>query len=402
MYLSKHLIGKIEDTLKRFDSSFYFYDLDALKAHLEIVSSELDPNIKLWYACKANPMSAVLKVLRNMKFGVDVASSGELHQVMNAGIRGENIIATGPGKSKEYLHHLLVNNVQTIVLESTNQLAWLDEVSEKLGQKTNALVRIQLDWKEGKSVLGGGAITPFGLGIKDWESVDFSKFKHVNIKGFHVFQWGNIMETSKLNEIWSKTVEDILSFAKAKNLSTEIIDLGGGLGVPYDLTSTGIKFSEVHEILKSVKEKYQLQTIWMELGRYTVAECGYYITKIIDIKNVRGKKLVVTEGGINHAARVALTNQAFPCHALYQSAEDKTEEYQVHGPLCTALDHLGTFDLPANLQIGDRLVFNKAGAYGFTESMPYFLCHELPAEVISYNGDLMIPRPPKTAYDWMI
>ena len=132
MYLSKHLIGKIEDTLKRFDSSFYFYDLDALKAHLEIVSSELDPNIKLWYACKANPMSAVLKVLRNMKFGVDVASSGELHQVMNAGIRGENIIATGPGKSKEYLHHLLVNNVQTIVLESTNQLAWLDEVSEKL------------------------------------------------------------------------------------------------------------------------------------------------------------------------------------------------------------------------------------------------------------------------------
>lgn len=402
MYLSEHLIGKIEETLKRFDSSFYFYDLDALKSHLEVVSGELDPNIKLWYACKANPMSAVLKVLRNMRFGVDVASTGELHQVMNAGIKGENIIATGPGKSKEYLKHLLINNVQTIVLESINQLKWLDEVSNELNQKTNALIRIQLDWKEGKSVLGGDSITPFGLGIKDWKDVDFDQFKNVNIKGFHVFQWGNIMETSKLNEIWSKTVEEILAFAKEKDLSTEIIDLGGGLGVPYDLTSTGINFSEVHDILKDVRQKYQLKTIWMELGRYTVAECGYYVTKIIDIKEVRGKKLVVTEGGINHAARVALTQQAFPCHALYQSQNDETTEYQVHGPLCTALDHLGIFQLPNNLKIGDRLVFNKAGAYGFTESMPYFLCHELPAEVISYNGDLMIPRPPKTAYDWMI
>jgi diaminopimelate decarboxylase len=170
-----------------------------------------------------------------------------------------------------------------------------------------------------------------------------------------------------------------------------------GSGVPYSLDGVDINFSEVHQTLCHIKEKFNLKTIWMELGRYTVANCGYYITKIIDIKEVRGKKLVVTEGGINHAARVALTGQSFPCHALYQDKNDATEKYQVHGPLCTALDHLGDFDLPRNLKIGDRLVFNKAGAYGFTESMPYFLCHELPAEVISYNGDLMIPRPPKTA-----
>jgi len=402
MFLNDYLIKQIEQTIKRFDSSFYIYDLDNLKDHLHKVSDSLDKDIKLWYACKANPMSAVLKVLRNMGFGVDVASTGELHQVMNAGIKGENIIATGPGKSKDYIRHLLLNNVQTIVLESKNQLKWLDEVSLELNQKTNALVRVQLDWKEGKSVLGGDAITPFGLGSADWESVNFHQYENVKIKGFHVFQWGNIMETNKLYEIWSKTVSELLEFAKLKDLSTDIIDLGGGLGVPYDLHSQGINFQEVHDILKKIKDDFNLKTIWMELGRYTVAECGYYVTKIIDIKDVRGKKLVVTEGGINHCARVALTGQAFPAHELYQSKEDETIEYQVHGPLCTALDHLGTFELPTRLKIGDRLVFNKAGAYGYTESMPYFLCHELPAEVILYNGDLMIPRPPKTAFDWMI
>jgi diaminopimelate decarboxylase len=139
----------------------------------------------------------------------------------------------------------------------------------------------------------------------------------------------------------------------------------------------------------------------MELGRYAVAECGQYYTKIVDIKTVRGKNILVTEGGINHIARPALTHQAFPCTS-FKNCDDPLINYNVHGPLCTALDFLGSFDLPSNLQIGDWLVFHQAGAYGFTESMPYFLCHELAGEVIKYRCDLMTPRPPKTSYEWMI
>jgi diaminopimelate decarboxylase len=63
---------------------------------------------------------------------------------------------------------------------------------------------------------------------------------------------------------------------------------------------------------------------------------------------------------------------------------------------------LGEFNLSRDLQVGDWLVFHKAGAYGFTESMPYFLCHGLPGEVIKYNDDIMIPRPPKNSFEWMI
>lgn len=392
---------KIESVIDRFDAPFFLYNLDILKSHLEHMSEGLDPDIKLWYACKANPASAVLKILRNLGFGIDVASSGELHQVLNTGVDPKNVLATGPGKSKEYLKHLIKNGVQTIVLESQNQALWLNEVATELRKKVDCLLRVQLSWNEGKSVLGGDAITPFGISSEEWQQVDFKSLTSLNIRGFHVFQWGNILELSKLEHIWTVTIERVLELSQKINIPCEVLDLGGGLGVHYNFEGENIDFKKVQKLLVELKEKYKLNKIWMELGRYTVAECGTYYTKVLDKKTSRGQDILVCEGGINHIARVALVNQSFPAKAFNNDSKDLTE-YQVHGPLCTALDHLGTFKLPSDIKIGDWLVFHKAGAYGFTESMPYFLCHSLAGEVIYYNGDLMIPRPPKTSYDWMI
>lgn len=394
-------IQKIQKVIDRFDASFFFYNLDALKTHLEYMKEGLDPDIKLWYACKANPMSAVIKILRNLDFGIDVASSGELHQVLNSGVEPKDIIATGPGKSKEYIRHLVKSGVQTIVLESLNQAKWLDEVSLEQNKKVDCLIRIQLEWDEGKSVLGGDEITPFGISCNDWKDFDITKYKGLNIRGFHAFQWGNILDCTQLENIWRKTIEESKKLSSMLNVPMNVLDLGGGLGIPYNFKENSIDFKDIQKILTKLKNEYSLKEIWMELGRYTVGECGYYLTKVIDRKSVRGRDLLVCEGGINHIARVALVNQAFPAKRFDNTDKDFST-FHIHGPLCTALDFLGEFQLPKSTDVGDWIIFHKAGAYGFTESMPYFLCHKLPGEVVYYNGDLMIPRPPKTSYDWMI
>jgi len=399
--METNLNNKIQSVIDRFDAPFFFYNLDILKSHLEYMNDGLDPDIKLWYACKANPASAILKVLRNLGFGIDVASTGELHQVLNTGIDPKNVLATGPGKSKDYLKHLVKSGVQTIVLESHNQAIWLNEVATELNTKVDCLLRVQLDWDEGKSVLGGGEITPFGISASEWQEINLKELSGLNIIGYHVFQWGNILELDKIEIIWTKTIERVLDLSKKLSIPCEVLDLGGGLGMHYNFHGKNIDFKDVQTLLVKLKSKYQLKKIWMELGRYTVAECGMYLTKIIDKKMARNQSILVCDGGINHIARVALVNQSFPAMA-FNNKNPKTESFQVHGPLCTALDKLGTFDLPIDIQIGDWLVFHKTGAYGFTESMPYFLCHSLAGEVVYYKGDLMIPRPPKTSYDWMI
>ena len=390
----------IQTLTQKHDAPFFFYDLDGLDRHLKEIKSILHPEVKVWYACKANPLSNILRVLNENGFGVDVASLGELTQAQAAGLKPHALIATGPAKSKKYLSKMMDAQVSTIVIESINQLKDLNEVAGSRGLKQNVLLRVQLAWDESlKSVLGGSSITPFGLGVEDWKKVNLSEYAHLEVLGLHCFQWGNILDLSKFATIWENTISQCVSLAQYLKIDMKVLDLGGGLGVNYQ-EGTELTFNEVHSLLLTLKEKYQLKEIWLELGRFTVANFGSYLTPIIDIKDVRGKKLMVTEGGINHIARPALVNEAFPCSTLSLSKE-ATETFSVHGPLCTALDFLGDHKLPRNTQVGDWLHFKKVGAYGFNESMPYFLCHDLPGEICLYKGDIIQSRTSVTSASWL-
>lgn len=386
----------IEKLTQQYDSSFYFYDLDGFEKHIKSIKAVLDPSVKIWYACKANPLSKILTILNDNGFGVDVASLGELHQAQTAGVK--KLIATGPAKTPKYLRTLMNAGVSTIVVESIQQLRDLNAVAGELGRKQNVLLRLQLDWTTSlKSVLGGSAITPFGLHPQDWEKEKLSEYAHLNIIGLHCFQWGNILDPHTLAKTWDETISRCVDFANKMNIDLQVLDLGGGLGVSYS-DDRSLSFSHVHELLMGLKDKFQLKEIWLELGRFSIAEFGKYVTRVVDVKDVRGKKIVVTEGGINHMARPALVNEAFPASALSGKAETM---YSVHGPLCTALDYLGDHRFPSDLKSGDWIVFHKTGAYGFTESMPYFLCHELCGEAYLYQGKLHNTREPKSPATWM-
>lgn len=389
----------IQEVIGRFQSPFYFYDLDQFEAHIKNIKSIIHPDVRVWYATKANPMSEILRILTNNGFGIDVASMGELQQAHNAG--ATHLIATGPAKSKAYLARLMHEEVECVVLESINQLRDLNEVAGKLGRKQNALLRVQLDWnEESKSVLGGSAITPFGLGIDDWRTVNIHDYKNVNIQGLHCFQWGNILNLSQLENYWQQTIEACQRLSHEINFEMKIIDLGGGLGLSYS-SDLELNFKDVHDVLMKFKTKYELNQIWLELGRFSIGKFGSYFTRVIDVKSVRGKNIVVTEGGINHMARPALVGEAFPC-SMVESTHTENKTFAVHGPLCTSLDHLGDHELPSTIKPGDWLEFKKTGAYGFTESMPYFLCHNLVGEVFTYENELMIARAPKTNLEWMV
>lgn len=392
---------KLTKVMSRLDSSFYFYNLDHLKSHLQSIAGVIDDDVKMWYACKANPYSGILKIFRNLGFGIDVASLGELNQVIASGVTPDHILSTGPSKSRKYMRELLENDVDVIVLESLNQAYWLDEIASSMGRKPQVLLRVQLAWQGGQSVLGGDAITPFGVEDTEWMKLDRSKTANLDILGFHVFQWGNLMELDRLRKIWWHIGETLTNLSNELKVPLRVVDLGGGLGVPYTFDGNMLDFNDVNEILRDFKREFKPEKVWMELGRFTVAGCGTYFTQVIDRKSVRGKEILVTDGGINHIARPALTGQPFPC-SLFRESNASLQSFQVHGPLCTALDALGTFDLPADAKPGDWLAFSMAGAYGFTEAMPFFLCHNLPAEVTYYNGDLMTPRPVRSSADWLV
>lgn len=391
----------IKEMMNRYQAPFYFYDLDGFEAHIKEIKRITHPDIKVWYATKANPLSEILRIFKQNGFGVDVASYGELRQARSAGLESKDLIATGPAKNKNYLACLMQAEVNAIVIESLNQLKDLNDIAGRLERKQDVLIRIQLDWGGEKSLLGGSDITPFGLTPDDWRKIHISDFPHVNIIGAHCFQWGNILSLSKLQEIWSRTIQESQKLFLDLGLSLRVLDLGGGIGIPYSKDDPELSYKEIHSLLLELKRQYELKEIWLELGRFTIGKFGSYFTKVVDKKTIRGRDLLITEGGINHLGRPALVHESFPCE-LFNKELRNIRSYHIHGPLCTALDFLGVHQLSEDVNVCDWLEFKHTGAYGFTESMPYFLCHGIAGEAFMYNGELVVPRAPKLNIEWTV
>ena len=234
---------------------------------------------------------------------------------------------------------------------------------------------------------------------EDWEQGYFKIWAILKSLGSTLSNGAICLTSKTLNQSRMRPAKSLSIFPE-EIILTSRFRFGGGLGIPYTEDQKAINFSDVSKILLNLKEKYQLKKIWMELGRFAVGECGYYFAKIIDRKKVRGQEILVLNGGINHIARPALVNQFFPCQS-FKNSEMENTKFQIHGPLCTALDYLGTFDLPSDLKQGDWVTFSQVGAYGFTEAMPFSSVTTSPLKVSIIKGTVS-PRPPKTSTDWMV
>ncbi len=387
----------IEATQKKLDASFFLYDLDAMELHLRSLST---PGIRLWYACKANPLSRVIDTAAAAGISFDVASEGELRQVLSRNIQGENILLTGPAKSRSFVETALDAGVKTVVLESIEQAKLVEELASARNKKIDVLLRLQLQWgTEEKSVLGGSSTTVFGLDHEGWVRFEKNQYPHLQVRGVHVFQWGNLLDEARIDSIWNRIADEAMKLSVALQFPLEILDLGGGLGIPYSAEKKPLQFSLLQESLQSIRTKSGAKEVWLELGRYAVGQFGIYVTKILEKKTVREKHFLLCEGGAHHLVRPALVGESFPCTA--SKGGKSLEKFAVHGPLCTALDCLGEFALPGDTKPGDCLIFTQTGAYGFTESMPYFLCHDLPAELVWNKGKLETVREPLKASSWL-
>lgn len=379
---------------------FFIYDLDAMAAHLMQFNV---PGVKFWYATKANPLSQVVRTAFECGFGIDCASAGEFRQALRVGVPPAQILLTGPSKPKKLLKEALQAGLKHFVLESVQQVLDLEALAREMNVKVDALLRLQIAWTETESsVLGGGKVSPFGLDAKGWMSLPLQNFRQVQIRGIHCFQWGNILDSERLLKIWYQTAHEAKTLASNLNLPLEVLDLGGGLGIPYHGESA-LTFEAVQTQLLRLKQELPQTEVWMELGRYAVGPFGNYVTEIVDRKTVQGKEFLVLEGGVHHLVRPALIKEAFPAEVLGQTPGLLAKlEYEVHGPLCTSLDHLGTYTFSNEVKAGDQIVFRHVGAYGFTESMPFFLCHDLPAEFVIRQQKLLCLREWKTPETWLV
>ena len=138
---------------------------------------------------------------------------------------------------------------------------------------------------------------------------------------------------------------------------------------------------------EAIKPNLPEARVVLELGRYIVGECGFYVTRVIDRKQSRGKTFLVVDGGLHHQL-AASGNFGQVIRRNYRVAignridHDPVEEVNVVGCLCTPLDLLASNVVLPECDIGDLVVVFQAGAYGLTASPTAFLSHPAPVEML--------------------
>jgi diaminopimelate decarboxylase len=371
---------------------FFAYDREVMTRRLSTLREALPAGVSIHYALKANPMPAVVGHLASLADGLDVASLGELRIALDSGTDAAKISFAGPGKGDEELRAAIASGI-TLNLESAGELQRTVRIGDELGIMPRVAVRVNPDFelKSSGMKMSGGA-KPFGI---DAEQVPTALRQigesNVHFRGFQIFSGSQNLRPDRLIEAQNATFDLAYRLAENAPSSIEMLNIGGGFGIPYFPGDRHLELGAVGENLalrmEECRQRLGETDVVVELGRYLVGEAGVYICEVIDKKISRGVTYLVTNGGLHHHLAASgnfgqIVRKNFPVFAAHRVAGQPRETVNVVGRLCTPLDLLGERIEIGVMERGDHVVIMQSGAYGFSSSPHRFLSHPAPLEIL--------------------
>jgi diaminopimelate decarboxylase len=396
---------------EKYNTPLYVYDIDILNKKMELLRSSIPAEVDIFFSVKANPNLFFSHFFKKKGWGCEVASKGEFLVALKAGVPPGDIIFAGPGKTKEELEYAVANRIYCINVESHGELQHIVEISKKLKTPVNVGVRINPSYSiKGPRITMGGKARQFGI---DEDQLDafFERLKQaesLTFKGIHVYQGTQNLNARSIIESWANIGKLAIQVSRKYNVKIEMINFGGGMGVPYykgdeelDISSVGKAFKDILLNISQNLGPGDIRFI-IEPGRYLTAESGVYLTTVLYVKKSREKKFVITDGGLHHFQPLGqILMKHFPMNIVHKIGQPETGKVIVTGKLCTSIDTLAeNLSLP-EVEPGDVIGIYKTGAYGYSASLSLFLSHPSPLEVIAQQGRTSVIREKSSDNDFI-
>ncbi len=382
----------LKEIVLNYEQPKFVYSKRVITHSYTKLRKNLPSNFEIFYAQKSNPNKNILRHLNSLGVGCDTASQGEMVSALGAGFENDRIMFTGPAKRETEIRFAIENNIVSINIESIQELLIVDKIASEYDKVQNILVRINPVYEAGETtkIIGGTGISKFGIDIEQIDEF-FMKLKrtsNVSLKGIHIFNSSQILDWEKIYSNTKNVIDTAIALSNKYVFEVTHIDLGGGFGIPYSTDETPLDLTrlgdELFKLVNSADYKGFLDGVDLiyEPGRFLSGHSGIYLTKVLYTKSSRGKDILLIDGGIHHLLRPALIGTPHPLINLTAYYENRLNKkpYMVAGPLCTSLDTFGEDILLPESKPGDILAVLNAGAYGYTESMPFFLSHPLAKE----------------------
>jgi bifunctional diaminopimelate decarboxylase / aspartate kinase len=362
--------------LGREHGAAFVYDRETLRAKAQ--SLKALPGVdSVFYALKANWHPEIVKLFHEQGLGFECVSRGEVEHVLKTvpTIDRKKILFTPNFAPRAEYEWALTQDIW-LTLDNLHPLKeW-----PQLFRGRELFVRIDTGHGRGHhdKVRTAGVHSKFGVPLFEMEELErLARAGGVKIIGLHAHTGSGVFSVDN----W-QSVGDTLTSLTQRFKDVRIIDLGGGLGVPERLGQQGVVLPEFGAALSALKAAHPKFTMWIEPGRYLVAEAGVLLAQVTQLKGKGEVHYIGVATGMNSLIRPALYGAHHEILNLSRLDDLATEVVNVVGPICESGDQLGLDRLLPPTQEGDVLLLATAGAYGRAMSSRYNLRDPAPEFVI--------------------
>ena len=373
---------------ERTSNPFYLYLLSELEKNWISLRTIFPTQFDIHYSLKANSHPLLLEKICSLGAFADVASLGELNAATAAGFSPQQIEFTGPGKTEDELYAACNMGIDSLVVESIQELVQIERIAKALRRKIAVSIRInpkQYITSSGRTITS----EPSQFGIDEEQLPDLADIakclQHVQIRGSHCHVQSQLMSADDIVSNFKTAVDAALVLQKAIQTPLTSINIGGGLGIPYTNAQPPIDVSRlkrgVADFLQQANVQFNMPTVKfkVELGRYIVGTAGLFVVKVVYLKRSRGKVIAVVNGGFTQCQIACgvgqIIRQNLPISSLPPAGATTgaIEKVSIFGPSCYSKDALGLdVELP-KLEPGNLVCIHNVGAYGYSFSPAQFL-----------------------------
>jgi diaminopimelate decarboxylase/aspartate kinase len=323
---------------------------------------------RLLYAVKANPNPDVLKRIAAMGVGFDCVSQGELEHVFGLlpQLDPRQVLFTPNFAPRAEYEFALQKGVQ-VTLDNLYPLREWPE----LFRRQDVLLRIDTGHGRGhhQHVRTAGEQSKFGIPLFELDELrQLAGERQVRVVGLHAHTGSGIFNVGN----WTETAE-LLAGLLGRFPDVRYLDIGGGLGVPERPGELPVDLDELARMLERARKMHPHIELWLEPGRFIVAEAGVLLAQVTQLKGKGEFRYVGVATGMNSLIRPALYGSHHEIVNLTRLEEPATDTCNIVGPICESGDQLGVDRLLPPTREGDILLIANAGAYGRAMSSNYNL-----------------------------
>jgi len=362
-------LEKLEEIAQKFGTPFHLYDEKTISGRVEKFKSAFSkfPGFREFFAVKATPTPAILKIFSDAGFGMDCSSLTELILCEKCGISGEKIMFSSNGTKIEEFQKA----VELGAIVNLDDISLVDHLVEAVGTaKFPELICFRFNpgvAKSGNSIIGNPVEAKYGI-TPEQILPAYEKCKKLGAKrfGIHAMVASNERDEDYFVETAGILAEQVLRLREA-GFELEFMNIGGGFGIPYEPGQSELDLEKISDGISGVLiEKFgsveSAPKLFTECGRWFTGPAGWLVSRVNSKKEIY-KKYIVLDSCMADLMRPALYGAYHRISVPARENGDR-EIVDVVGSLCENNDKFAIDREIPKTEIGDLVVIHDAGAHG--------------------------------------